>query len=346
MYDAVLGDEVVGVVVDASQVVGRPGRVTLTGVVVDHVEPHLDPGRVHRGDHVAELGHRVVDGVGVVRGEEVHGHVPPVVALLRVELLNRQQFQNGDPELGEVGDLLDQCAEGAPAGGRHPAVLTSGEPLDVGLVDHRVMGVSWPRLKRRLLARCRVGQLAEHGHPVVRPLTAGGLTREVRREVQPLRVGVAQHLGRHETVAAAGGAIDLVGVVRRSRHLHRADHAVPDPAGLVHQRVVRELQDRGAHVIGAVDQERHAGGGSRVQREVPRLLRLHPGRPERGRRALLALPCLDRAQAPHSLGHRGLLSFSKAPLGHGMIQVIVGASSWEIVLGWRDPFRMKISWSR
>ena len=190
--------------------------------------------------------------------------------------------------------------------GGHPAVLPSREPLDVGFVDDRVMGMPWPEGRQRLLPPFPVGELAEDGHPVVRPVTTGGLTREGRREVQSMRVRITDHLGRHEAVAAAGGAIDLVGVVRRAGNQRGPDHAVPDPAGLVHQRIMRKLQDRRGHVIGAVDQQGHTAGGPRVQREVPRLLRLHPGCPERGRCALLALPCLDGAQVAHPRGHSGL----------------------------------------
>src|SRR5206468_9204927 len=89
----VVGQGVVGRVVDAAQVdiahgIPRAGAA-LPGVVEDDVEPDLDPLRVHRLDHILELGHLLARdvgaGVGVrsqvlaVGGEELGGHVAPVV---------------------------------------------------------------------------------------------------------------------------------------------------------------------------------------------------------------------------------------------------------------------------
>jgi hypothetical protein len=80
----VVHEPVVGGVVDAAEGQRRPHVVALGGVVVDHVEDDLDPGRVQRADHGLELLHLLAaaaaGGVGVVRGEETDGVVAPVVA--------------------------------------------------------------------------------------------------------------------------------------------------------------------------------------------------------------------------------------------------------------------------
>ncbi len=55
---ALVGDEpVVRRVVDALERQHRPEMVAFGGVVVDHVEDHLDPGLVHRLHQVLELLH-------------------------------------------------------------------------------------------------------------------------------------------------------------------------------------------------------------------------------------------------------------------------------------------------
>ncbi len=147
----VLDHPVVGLVVDALHAQRRTEVVALRGVVVDHVEDHLDAGRVQGLDHRLELLHLLAEltggGVVGVRGEEAEGVVAPVVAQALVEqrgvvdeLVHRHQLDRGDAELGEV---LDDGRVG-DAGVRAAHVLRHvrvqlGEPLDVGLVDDRLV---------------------------------------------------------------------------------------------------------------------------------------------------------------------------------------------------------------
>ena len=49
----------------------------------------------------------------LVRREEVQRHVAPVVAFLRIELVHREQLDDGDAELLEVGNLLGQAGKRA-----------------------------------------------------------------------------------------------------------------------------------------------------------------------------------------------------------------------------------------
>ena len=90
--------QVVGLVVEAAVAVSGTGVLCLAGVVVDHVQPHLDTGLVESVHHVLELS----GGIGIagrIRGsadccvggvgrEEVQCHVAPVVAFLGIVLLN------------------------------------------------------------------------------------------------------------------------------------------------------------------------------------------------------------------------------------------------------------------
>ena len=126
----------------------RAQVVALGGVVVDHVEDHLDPGLVQRPDHRLELQHLLAAGaeagVVVVRGEEPDRVVAPVVAQTLLvqrrvvhELVHRHQLDRGHPQLPEVPDHRRVRQPGVAA----PDVLgdvgvAHRHALDVRLVDH------------------------------------------------------------------------------------------------------------------------------------------------------------------------------------------------------------------
>ena len=57
----------------------RPELVALGGVVVDHVEDHLDARRVQRLDRLLELDHRILDRVAAGGREPGQRVVAPVV---------------------------------------------------------------------------------------------------------------------------------------------------------------------------------------------------------------------------------------------------------------------------
>jgi hypothetical protein len=75
---------VVAVVVDTAEGEGGTEMVALGGVVVDHIQDHLDAGGVQRLDHLLELGDLAAGlpraGIARLRGKEVDGVVSPVVA--------------------------------------------------------------------------------------------------------------------------------------------------------------------------------------------------------------------------------------------------------------------------
>ncbi len=226
--------------------------VALGGVVVDDVQDHLDAGRVQRLDHRLELLHLLAQGLlvarrrGVVRmrcqeGERV---VAPVVAqplldqgAVLDELVDRHQLDRGHPELGQVvGDRgVGQAGVGA-AQLLGDVGVELGQPLDVGLVDDRlVVGdvrapVTLPVEERVdhdavrhvrpgvvVVARVRVAEVVAEQGLVPVDLAAGCLGVGVEEQL----VGVApQPAGRvPRTVDAV--AVALPG-------LHRRQVAVPD----------------------------------------------------------------------------------------------------------------------
>ena len=65
---------------------------------------------------------------------------------------------------------------------------------------------------------------------------------------------------------------------------------MPDGTGLVLDRIQPELKYRLLHVIAAIEQQSHAAGMAREEREIPCLLGLDPRRAQRGRAALRPLP--------------------------------------------------------
>jgi hypothetical protein len=130
--------------------------VALGGVVVDHVQDHLDAGGVQPAHHLLELADllAVVARVRVAAGgrEEVDGAVAPVVAqplldqeVLVDDLVDRQQLDGGDAERLQVLDDRGVANGGVGAADllRHLGV-EHREPLDVRLVDDRLVpGDAW-----------------------------------------------------------------------------------------------------------------------------------------------------------------------------------------------------------
>src|ERR671932_2784759 len=81
-----LGEPVIRWGVHAAEGHGRPEMVAFAGVVVDHVEDHLNAGLVQRLDHGLKLwdllASRAPRGIPSVWGEKADGVVAPVVGLL------------------------------------------------------------------------------------------------------------------------------------------------------------------------------------------------------------------------------------------------------------------------
>ena len=157
----VLGRQaIVGLVVDALEAEHRAEVVALGGVVVDHVEDHLDARAVQGLDHPLELAHLLAADarrrVGGVGREEADRRVAPVVReaplvqeVLVGDVVDGQQLDRGDAERLEVRDGV----LGGQAGVRPAQVLAHAgaqlrEALDVRLVDHGLV----PRRAQRAVA--------------------------------------------------------------------------------------------------------------------------------------------------------------------------------------------------
>ena len=170
--------QVIAAVVHPAVAVDRPGLAAFGRVVVDHIEPHLDFRRVERLHHRSELVERVAVRVRLMGREEVQGHVAPVVALLRIELVDRQQLHNRDAELREVRNLLRQAGKCAAPVRRDARVRARRESLDVQLVDDAISaGVPRARLDRGGDGS-PVRQAAERRPPVGRAWLRTGIPAE------------------------------------------------------------------------------------------------------------------------------------------------------------------------
>ena len=137
-------------------------------------------------------------------GEEVQRHVAPVVPLLRVELLHREQLDDRDAQVLQVGDLVDDAGEGPAAAGGDPARRAPREPADVHLVDDRVRLVARRPVVLPVERRLAAGEDAQGGHARVGARPPGGLAVEGRREEDLLRVGVQEDLVRVEPGRRSG----------------------------------------------------------------------------------------------------------------------------------------------
>ena len=76
-----------------------------------------------------------------MRREEADGAVAPVVGqiarrVLRIELLDGQQFHRRDAQRLKIGDLLDDARVGPALLRRHVGARMLGEAAHVHLVDH------------------------------------------------------------------------------------------------------------------------------------------------------------------------------------------------------------------
>ena len=137
---------VIGQIVDAAERQRRAEMVALCGVVVDHVEQHLDAGIVQSRNRGAKGVQRLIGCISRLRREKCDGVVAPVVHQTLLdqiavidEAVHWQQFDGGDAEPFEMLDhrRRRQRAIGA-AQVRRDVLAHLRQPLDVGFVDDGV----------------------------------------------------------------------------------------------------------------------------------------------------------------------------------------------------------------
>ena len=252
----VTGDQtIVGCVVDPSKAEGGPEMVSLGGVVVDHVQDHLDPRIVEALHEGPEFRQRWLGQVARIGREEGDGVVAPVVgepALDQVavadEALDGKQLHGGDAEPAQVGDRgrTGQAGEGPPLELGHLG-MTHGEPAHVQLVDHRLV----PGSLRPAVSRPGVSVVDDPalGHPpgvvaaiegeVLRAMADAVAEVSIAPEKRPrqgLRVGIQQELVGIEAMAALGvvGSMDAVAVELSGTRIREI--AVPGLIGVFGKR--------------------------------------------------------------------------------------------------------------
>ena len=145
----VLHQAIVGRVIDTPQTQGGPQMIAFPGVVVHHIQNHLNARLVQGLHHLLEFLHllprlprRTIARVG---GKVGQGVIAPVVTQTRtrqvsgkgVEMVHRQQFHGGDAQLGQVINhyWVGQAGVGAPQGLRQIGVGV-GEAPHMGFVDN------------------------------------------------------------------------------------------------------------------------------------------------------------------------------------------------------------------
>jgi hypothetical protein len=205
----------------------------LAGVVVDHVEDHLEARGMQAGDHVLKLRDPALGQEARLRREKAQRLVAPVIDEPTVgqepvveKGVDGQQFHRGDAETGVV--LQHRIGRDAEKGARvgHVAAL-HGQALGVAFVDH---GVGDRRAGRRVGAPAEGGILdhaarhegravaAVEGQVGLLALGVVAVERVVpdRMARQALGVGIDQELVGIEAVAAGRGifAVHPVAVKR------------------------------------------------------------------------------------------------------------------------------------
>ena len=118
--------------------------VSFRGVVIDHVENHLDACTMqlfHHGSKLIQAAKRIPGGtVGQMGSKKGYWVVPPVVGALRgsipgIELIHRQKFDRCDAQFLKVRNLLDHAEIGTSVGRSHPGVGVARESRYMHFID-------------------------------------------------------------------------------------------------------------------------------------------------------------------------------------------------------------------
>ena len=227
-------EQVVDAVVEASIGEGGPLGAALRRVVEHHVQDHLDAGGVQRLDHLLEVAHLAAGlgsrAVAALGGEQADRVVGPVVdqRLTRrrtggvlVGLGHRQQLDRGHAQIAQMGDALDDAAEGARM--VHPGRGVHREAAHMRFVDHG---------PRKRVTRRRVGAPIERvvHHQAARTGSGQVQGPQTRRQRAGERLGVRieQRGGRIEAMTRGRimGTVNPVQVGVARAHPVRDD--VPD----------------------------------------------------------------------------------------------------------------------
>src|SRR4030095_11680048 len=100
-------EKVVTAIVNSPPGVNRAALIAFARVVIYDIEPHLDACRVKGADHFTKLRDCTAHRVTLMRREEVQRHVTPIISLLRIELVHREQLDSGYAKLLQIRNFLD-----------------------------------------------------------------------------------------------------------------------------------------------------------------------------------------------------------------------------------------------
>ena len=260
----------------------------LAGVVVDHVQDHLDARLVQGLDHGLELADLLAEGAAAgvpdIRCEEPDGVVPPVVGQpsfhqvpVRHELVDGEQLHRRDPQRSQIihGCRARQAGVGSPQRLRHVGAA-GGESLRVHLVDHGLV----PRDAWRAIVppgECRIDHhaLGRMGGAVARVQTEVGIRMPylvseqgvvpLDRPVDGFGVGVQEQLVRIEPVPCSRvvRSVHPVAVPLARPRFREVD--MPDEVGLLGHPNLRELL---TSVVSVEEAQLHARRVLREQGKV------------------------------------------------------------------------------
>ena len=198
---AVWFEQIVGIVREPAQRQCRAVGIAFRGVVVDHVENHLDAGAMQRLHHVAELVERAdaiaADAVGRMRRKEHERLVSPEVHEPRrrgllVEREHRQQFDRGHAERLQVRNLVDDAGERAAPRDRHAGTRITRKAADVQFVNDAARE---RRARRRVVLPVVAAGIDHHALERGTRVIAGPrrrITAAPRRPRDRLRVRIEQ----------------------------------------------------------------------------------------------------------------------------------------------------------
>ncbi len=79
--------------------------------------------------HLAKLPGGLAAGIVPMGGKEIEDHVAPVVALLRIELMDRKQLHNRYSKVLEIWDFLHESANVPRFSGLTPELVLAVKPL-------------------------------------------------------------------------------------------------------------------------------------------------------------------------------------------------------------------------
>jgi len=232
---------------------------------------------VHRLHEVAKFVHRaeraLVRAVGRMRGEKGDRGVAPVVRqprrrVLRVVGEDREQLHRRDPEILQIGDLLDQSRVGAAPRHVHPRTRMPRHAPDVRLVDHRARS----RAAGRLVVLPIVGRGVDDDafHRRTRRLAIDRGRDPVvamwNHDAFPVGIeeglrGIEAHPPRRIVGTAHPPGVELP-------RLHAGDEGVPIVVGALRRRIERDNPAR-TEIPGIVEEEEfHLRRRFREDREI------------------------------------------------------------------------------